>query len=89
MSTKDPQKVLKNPTATEKAVRIIESENKLVFAVAGNATKRDIKQAVEALYEVKVLKVSLERTPKGEKRAYVRLTPEFSAEELAAKLGMV
>jgi large subunit ribosomal protein L23 len=86
---KDPQKVLLNPRATEKAVRVIESENKLIFSVANDATKRDVKQAVEALYEVKVLKVNLERTSRGEKRAYVRLMPDFSAEELAAKLGMV
>ncbi len=86
---KDPQKVLVNPRATEKAVRTIESENKLMFTVADDATKSDIKKAVEILYQVKVVKVNVERTPKGEKRAYVRLAPDFSAEELAAKLGMV
>ncbi len=86
---KDPQKVLVNPRATEKAVRIIESENKLMFTVADDATKSDIKKAVEILYQVKVVKVNVERTSNGEKRAYVRLAPDFSAEELAAKLGMV
>jgi large subunit ribosomal protein L23 len=86
---KDPQKVLFNPRATEKAIKMIESENKLIFSVADDATKRDVKHAVEMLYEVKVLKVNLEKTPRGEKRAYVRLTSDFSAEELAAKLGMV
>jgi large subunit ribosomal protein L23 len=86
---KDPQKVLKNPRASEKAVRMIESENKLIFAVSDDSTKTDVKRAVETLYEVKVVKVNIERTIHGEKRAYVRLAPEFSAEELATKLGMV
>jgi large subunit ribosomal protein L23 len=86
---KDPQKVLLNPLATEKAVRVIESENKLIFSVAHDATKKDVKHAVEVLYEVKVMKVNLERTPRGRKCAYVKLAPEFSAEELAMKLGMV
>ena len=44
---------------------------------------------METLYEVKVAKVNVEITPKGQKRAYVRLTPEFSAADLATKLGMV
>lgn len=86
---KDPQKVLKHPKATEKAVRMIETENKLIFSVADDASKGDVKHAVETLYEVKVVKVNVERTPRGEKLAYVRLAPDFSAEELAAKLGMV
>jgi len=86
---KDPHKVVLYPRATEKAVELLESENKLVFAVARDATKHDIKRAVEALYEVKVAKVNVEITAKGEKRAYVRLMPEFSAADLATKLGMV
>jgi len=86
---KDPQKVLKYPRATEKAVGMIESENKLIFAIADDANKIDVKRAVEVLYQVKVQKVSIERTPEGEKRAYVRLAPEFSAVELATRLGMI
>jgi large subunit ribosomal protein L23 len=77
------------PRATEKAVRLVETENKLVFAVFRDANKLDIKRAVEVLYEVKVVRVNVEITPKGEKRAYVRLAPEFSAADLATKLGMI
>jgi large subunit ribosomal protein L23 len=86
---KDPQKVLLYPKATEKVVTLVESENKLVFAVAKTANKSDVKQAVERLYEVKVTNVNVEITPRGEKMAYVRLAPEFSAADLATKLGMI
>ncbi len=86
---KDPQKVLRFPKATEKAVNLIESENKLVFAVADDANKVDVKRAVEILYQVKVDKVNIVRTPRGEKRAYVRLKPEYSAVELATRLGLI
>ncbi|MEW6592469.1 MAG: 50S ribosomal protein L23 [Candidatus Hadarchaeota archaeon] len=86
---KDPNKVLLYPKATERAVTLVESENKLVFAVAKDANKSDVKQAVERLYEVKVTKVNMETSPKGEKKAYVRLAPEFSAADLATKLGMI
>ncbi|MEM3402867.1 MAG: 50S ribosomal protein L23 [Candidatus Hadarchaeales archaeon] len=86
---KDPQKVILYPRGTEKAVELIERENKLVFCVADDATKMDIKRAVEALFQVKVAKVNVLRTQKGEKKAYVRLAPGFNAGELATKLGMV
>ncbi len=86
---KDPHKVILYPQATEKAVRLIESENKLVFIVANDATKADVKRAVETLFEVRVNDVSVEITPEGRKRAYVKLAPEFMADEIAAKLGMI
>jgi len=86
---KDPQKVILYPQATEKAVKMIESENKLIFIVDNSATKADIKKAMETLFEVKVKNVSVEITLDGKKRAYVRLAPEFMADEIASKLGMI
>ena len=85
----DPHKVLFYPQMTEKAVKLIEAENKLVFIVAPEATRRDVKRAVEALFEVKVEGVKVEIMPDGRKRAYVKLAPEFMADEIASKLGMV
>ena len=85
---KDPQEVLLYPQITEKAVKLIEAENKLTFIVAQNATKADIKLAVERMFGVKVMDVKVEVTSRGEKRAYVRLAPEFSADEIATKLGV-
>lgn len=86
---KDPHSIILYPQATEKAVRLIESENKLVFIVARDSTKSEIKKAVETLFEVKVDNVSVEIVPDGRKRAYVRLAPEFMADEIASKLGMI
>ncbi|MEM4188604.1 MAG: 50S ribosomal protein L23 [Candidatus Hadarchaeum sp.] len=86
---KDPHSVILYPLATEKSVKMIESENKLIFVVDNAATKADIKRAVETLFEVKVKKVSTEITSEGKKRAYVKLAPEFMADEIAAKLGMI
>lgn len=86
---KDPHKVLLHPQVTEKAVRLVEAENKLVFIVARDASRADVKRAVEILFEVKVEDVKTEITPGGRKRAYVKLAPEFMADEIAAKLGVV
>jgi len=84
----DPYKVIVRPVVTEKAISMVERENKLTFIVDKRATKPDIKKAVETIYEVKVDKVNIVITMKGEKKAYVKLKPEYSASEVAARIGL-
>jgi large subunit ribosomal protein L23 len=74
---------------TEVTSRILETENKLVFVVNSAATKADIKRAIEELYEVLVEKVNVAITPKGEKKAFVRLHPDYKAVDVAIKLGIL
>ncbi len=85
----DPQKVVMYPLMTEVASRILEAENKLVFVVDIKASKEDIKRAVEELYEVKVEKVNTAITPKGLKKAFVKLHPDYAAVDVAIKLGIL
>jgi ribosomal protein L23 len=47
-----------------------------------------IKWAVEVLYEVVVERVNTLVLPDGRKKALVRLAPEYSAAEVATKLGV-
>lgn len=47
-------KVLLGPHMTEKAAVLADSRNQYVFKVAADATKLEIKKAVEQLFEVKV-----------------------------------
>lgn len=49
--------VLQAPLISEKATRVAERHNQFVFKVALDATKREIKKAVEALFNVKVRSV--------------------------------
>ncbi|MDV3103052.1 50S ribosomal protein L23 [Thermococcus waiotapuensis] len=84
----DPYKVIVRPVVTEKAVSLIEKENKLTFIVDKRATKQDIKRAVEEMFQVKVEKVNTLITMKGEKKAYVKLKPEYNASEVAARMGL-
>ncbi len=81
--------VLKYPIMTEVASRILETENTIVFIVDSRATKRDIKRAVENLYDVTVSKVNTLITPRGEKKAYVKLHPDDKAVDVAIKLGII
>jgi large subunit ribosomal protein L23 len=60
--------VLLGPHVSEKATALAEAGNQVVFKVRGDATKTDIRQAVELLFEVKVERVSVVRIPAKQKR---------------------
>ena len=81
--------LVKYPLATEKAIRMIESENTMTFEVERKARKEDIKKQVETLYKVKVTKVNTMITPRGTKRAYVKLGMDTPAIDVATQLGLI
>jgi len=81
--------IIKYPIATEKAVRLMEAENKLVFIVEKNSTKKEIKEALEKTFKVKVQCVNTEITPRGKKKAYVKLSIETPAIDIATQMGML
>lgn len=85
----EPTKVLIRPLATEKALSYVERYNTLVLITDLRATKKDIRYAIEKLFNVKVDKVRTLVTSKGEKKAYVRLSKEFKASEVMSKLGVL
>jgi large subunit ribosomal protein L23 len=85
----DPYEVILYPLMTEAASLMVESENKLVFMVNLKATKGNVRKAVEELYEVRVEKVNLLITPKGEKKAFVKLHPDYKAADIAIKIGIL
>lgn len=76
------------PITSEKAVKLIDLENTLVFAVERRAKKLEIKKEIESLFKVKVEKIRT-TIKKNEKFAYVRLKKEFPAIDLATKLGVI
>jgi large subunit ribosomal protein L23 len=85
----DLTEVINYPLMTESASMMVEKDNKLIFVVNFKAGKADVKRAVEVLYEVKVAKVNVLVTPQGVKKAFVKLTPEFRASDVAIKLGIL
>jgi large subunit ribosomal protein L23 len=89
MPVKDIQQVIKHPLVSEDAVTLIEAENKITFIVDGDASKNDIRRAVEELYEVQVDRVNTVVTPEGRKKAYVKLAPDYKASDLAVRLGIL
>jgi len=85
----DNNEIISYPLMTESASIMVEKDNKLIFIVNLKAGKAEIRKAVEELYAVKVSKVNLLITPQGIKKAYVKLTPEFKASDVAIKLGIL
>lgn len=81
--------IIKAAVATEKAIRLMETENKLVFVVDKKADKADIKQAIEELYNVKITKVNTLVGPDAIKRAYVTFSDETPAIDVATKLELM
>lgn len=90
---KNLREVIRRPLVTEKGTIVKELGNQLLFEVDKRATKVEIRQAVEKLFEVKVLKVrTTSCTGKNKrmgkilgrrsdwKKAYVTLAPGHSVE---------
>ena len=77
------------PLATEKAIRMMEAENKLTFIVARKARKSEIKEAIEKRFTVKITAINTAITTKGNKKAYVQLSPETPAIDVATNLGLM
>jgi large subunit ribosomal protein L23Ae len=85
----DQFSVLKFPLTTESAMRKMEQTNTLVFIVDIKANKTHIKDAVKRMYDVDALKINTLIRPDGTKKAYVRLTSDVEALDIASKIGFI
>ncbi|XP_070990952.1 large ribosomal subunit protein uL23 [Oncorhynchus clarkii lewisi] len=85
----DHYAIIKFPLTTESAMKKIEDNNTLVFIVDVKANKHQIKHAVKKLYDIDVAKVNTLIRPDGEKKAYVRLAPDYDALDVANKIGII
>ena len=85
----DEFKIIKYPLSTEKSIRLMESENKLIFIVDNKANKKDIKNAIEAIFKVEVVSVKTLTDIEGKKRAYVEFSQKTPAIDIATQLGLM
>ena len=76
------------PITSEKAVKLIDLDNTLLFQVEKLYSKEQIKKEVETVFKVKVEKIrTLVRENK--KLAYIKFAKENPAIDIATKLGMI
>ena len=85
----DPYKVLKYPHMTEKSISVVEKENKIIFITDRRYGKDDIRKAFEEVFNVKVDKINTLINREGKKKAFIKLKKEYSAADVAVKLGMI
>ncbi|KAA6426730.1 MAG: 60S ribosomal L23a-like [Trebouxia sp. A1-2] len=85
----DHFQIIKFPLTTESAMKKIEDNNTLVFIVDVRANKKQIKEAVGRLYDIQTQKINTLIRPDGAKKAYVRLTTDYDALDVANKIGII
>ena len=96
---KSAYKIIRRPIITEKGLGIKELQRTLVFEVAAQATKTEVKEAVQSIFKVKVDGVRTANFPGKERRrgrfagyrpdwkkAYVRLKEGEKMPEYAQNL---
>ena len=81
-------RIISHPLITESTWALIDSENTITFIVDRRANKLEIKEAIENIFNVKVAKINTAIDRFGKKKAFIRLSPEFLAADLAIKLNI-
>ena len=76
------------PITSEKAVRLIEAENTLLFETERQRKRPEIKKEIEEMFNIKIKKIRV--LIRGNKKyAYVKLDKKNPAIDVATKLGMI
>lgn len=88
MNVNQASRIILKPYITEKTFAMIENESKICFIVDKSASKPQIIEAVNALYNQKVTNVNTARTIYG-KKAFVQFETTEKARDLATKIGML
>ncbi|MFT4312036.1 MAG: 50S ribosomal protein L23 [Candidatus Woesearchaeota archaeon] len=81
--------VILYPLSNEKSLRLMESENTLIFVVQRKATKKEVRAELESMFSAKVSAVRTMITRDGNKRAYVAFASETPAIDVATSLGLL
>jgi large subunit ribosomal protein L23 len=82
-----PYDVVFHPSVTEKTMVLMDNNNSLEFLVRREATKPQIKAAIEKMFECEVATVNTRITPDG-KRAVVKFGGETTAEDIGMRIGV-
>ncbi len=88
MNADQAMKVILKPYITERTFAQVETESKICFIVDRSASKPQIIEAIEALYNARAVGVNTARTIYG-KKAFVQFADTEKARDLATKIGML
>lgn len=85
----DAFEVIKFVLMTEKSIRMVESQNKLIFIVNRTAKRDQIKSAVEGAFNSPVSGLTTLIDQSGRKKAFVKFKNPGAAGDIAIKLGII
>ncbi len=85
----DPFAALKFVLMTEKAIQLIERENKLVFIVDKKCSRNDVKKSAELAFQSAVSDVKTMIDRKGRKKAFIKFKEPGTAGDIAMRLGII
>jgi large subunit ribosomal protein L23 len=88
MNVEQAMKIVIKPYVTEKTFAMVENESKVCFIVERSASKPEIVEAIEALYNEKATDINTARTVYG-KKAFIKFESTEKARDLATKIGML
>ena len=77
------------PLATEKAIRLIESDNVITFIINEKATRTGVRKEFGEKFKAKVQAIRIVRTTNGTKKAYIKLSRDTPAIDVATQLGLM
>jgi len=77
------------PLATEKAIRMIESNNVITFIISEKATKSGVRKEFQEKFKSKAKNIRIVHTTDGTKKAYITLPKEQPAIDVATQLGLM
>ena len=83
----DPYKIIYHPFVTEKTMNLMEKNNALEFVVKRSANKKQIKDAIEKMFDVKVKDINT-MIKKSGKHAIVKFMPDVNAEDIGMRIGI-
>ncbi len=88
MNVEQATKIVIKPYVTEKTFAMVENESKVCFIVGKSASKPQIVEAIQTLYNEKATDINTARTIYG-KKAFVKFESTERARDLATKMGML
>ncbi len=80
--------LIHHPIVTEKAMDEMDFDNKLQFIVDVDAPKGEIVTEIENRYDISIVKINTQVTPKGKKKATVTLSEADDATDIASRIGV-
>ena len=87
--TFDRYSILLAPCTSERFYKKMEKDNTIVFFVNQRANKQQIKEAFNAAFNVKPVRVNTMNTVLGRKKAFIKLPKSNEASEIANKIGLL